>query len=377
MRKAFIISLSALAVLSGCSKVQEQPAGQAYDDAWKYDESLPVPIIFSNGPEVSVDVKAMYEGNVMKNLPVGIFALATEYEESGSPGNTGDDKHLPLWNTSLSQDGSIIPGEGVLMSNTRVVTGENGEIEFSEPQYYPFDKTYAYSFYSYCPHHKVTYEDGWYKAAYSVGYDDIMWAESHAEPYTDSDGKVFYGYNSDYIRATGKNGDESHLPSLNYEHLLTGLNFTAEFDAPEEFTIVNFYLESLPTKVALRIAGNSSVDPDGSGAGTFEVLERERLYILKDGKADIEVDSSSPEIGTLMVLPAGPGEELYATVVVRDNANPNHWTYRSERIPFSHDEGFKAGERYKITVKVLGREGVKILNSGLTGWKDWEELETE
>ena len=361
MRKKEIILFSILVLLAGCSKDAGQSATVPVDDAWKYDESLPVPIFFS-APEVGVESKALVEGSVMRNLDVGITALATEYiEDSGTGSN-----YVPAWS------GNNVD-KTVLLYNTKVTTGNDGEITFNPAVYYPMDNQYEYSFYAYYPHHAVRIEDGWCKADFTLGSDDILWAESYAEPINTSDGKV-YGYNAAYIRAGGV------PPTLSFTHKLTALKFTARFET-DEFFIKNFAItgiqkdgeekENIPTNVSLKIAGTEEADPDCSGAGTFEILERSDAGIhafSPEGTWDLSVDNDNPEIGTLLILPVEPDETLYIEVSLHEKKVGGYSTRCI--LPVHYEKGFEAGKIYEFTVTVRSREDIDVIPTHLNDWQD-------
>ena len=80
MKRTIVLGLAALAVLAGCSKtVVEQPAAPADNDAWVYDETLPVPVAFV-APGLTLtkaEVAGAIEGSVMNGLDIGVFGLAT------------------------------------------------------------------------------------------------------------------------------------------------------------------------------------------------------------------------------------------------------------------------------------------------------------
>lgn len=374
MKKTIItLGFAALAVLAGCSKTGSGEVAGSDDEAWVNDETLPVPVTFSS-QMVGIGTKALVEGDVMSNLPIGIFGLATLCDNNDTDTRV-DDTYSPNW----AYDGY----QGILMSNTRVVTGENGEVEFATPYYYPMDNAYTYSFYGYHPHVAVTYADGWYQAEFTMGQSDVMWAESHAAALSAPDEGRF-GFNAAYIRRIKRATEvtDQLMPNLQFNHLLTALQFravTADGSDTGSIKIVGMQLNNITTKARLNIAGDSSVDPDCSLAGTIAPVEGSEgtIYVSNnEGSSVLDVTPVSEDlngalIGTLMVLPTT--EELSATVVLR--AGDVTTTVRDVRFS-PRASGFQAGKRYAIYVRVNNAMQVEI-TTGLVPWDDETGVETD
>ena len=369
MRRISIVIFCSVCVLaSGCSELQVQPDRNiAGNDDWKYDESLPVPILFST-PEVGIESKAMVEGDVMKSLDIGIFALANEYTRN----QQGDISCSPAWDAS-NDGGTLKYDEGVLMFNTKVTTGSDGSISFNPARYYPIDQTRSYAFYAYYPHHTAYFDeaDQCFRADFTIGQDDILWAESHATPITGDDSEPVFGYNASYIRAGGE------TPALHFNHLLTALKFSADFKATDfkitEFTLAGIRsdgeesIEGLPLKVALNIEGSAASSGDIE-SGTFKVKERGVIHAFNDdGGWALDGSQTDNEIGTFLILPVSAGETLYIELTVLAN---DGYTYRSGEIPINDGFAFEAGKYYEFNVTVNGKQDISVIPSTLSGWEN-------
>ena len=73
MKFRYMVVFAALAFLASCSNQENtQPAPSGDEEAWVYDESLPVPVMFTT-PQITVQSKAAV--NDMVGLEVGVFGL--------------------------------------------------------------------------------------------------------------------------------------------------------------------------------------------------------------------------------------------------------------------------------------------------------------
>ena len=72
MKFRYLVGFAALALMASCSK---QENAQVADDAWVYDESLPVPVTFA-APQVTIESKAVNPGKLenLNGLDIGVFA---------------------------------------------------------------------------------------------------------------------------------------------------------------------------------------------------------------------------------------------------------------------------------------------------------------
>ena len=80
-----------LVIMAGCSKQTERQPWQADNsDAWKYDESLPVPVQFAS-QGISITTKGIIEDDSgLEGKSFGIFGLSVQHQEDGTVS--------PAWN---------------------------------------------------------------------------------------------------------------------------------------------------------------------------------------------------------------------------------------------------------------------------------------
>lgn len=389
MKHAFIPWLVFFSVLSGCSKVVEQPGRAGDDDAWKYDESLPVPIVFSAGPEVDIESKTLDETGIrvynLEDEVVGVFALAAECDDNGTPSDASDDKYSPAWSaryTESSDGSSVLTGDGILFSNSRSEPISGDEITFDPVRYYPMDNSRTYSFYSYYPHHSVYFEDGWLKADYDLGMEDILYADvCHAKPFQDQKYGWLYGFNSLYVRSvenSGKTGE--YRPELHYKHKLVSFAFEAEFETVN-YSILQFWLPYAPAKVSLRIAGTSDVDPDNSLAGSFEIRSDEPdafgLHLAKpkedgngaDWALNIMPETGKPVlVGNLLAYIENGDEKVDACIQLKHTEK--QYTTIADIVLTPPEGGFIAGRIYSYKLEIKDDTTVKAMPVSLDEWKD-------
>lgn len=375
MRKIYVIIFSALTVFSGCSKVNELPEkADADNDAWKWDETLPVPIVFSTAPVVGVESKSK-EGLLITSMEgeqVSVYALATVCNDNGTPADPDDDIFSSGFSVSDEDGGN---GNGILMSNIISQPIQDGNITFTDDRYYPFDNSLTYSFYSYSPHtDKRTFsDDGWIQVMFNPldGRTDILWAESHAKPYQ-QEGTWLYGYNSQYIRAIG--GENGNLPYFHYSHKLIAFTFTASSESERDHVIATMYLDNVPTGLALNIAGAKDAAADKT-PGSFDVLEKGRLYLKKekqDGSGGLDWTLNTP-------LPGGSTDVLVGTVLVYIDESERNLPiiakFNLEGVSSASlellppDDGFQPGNIYSYKITVHNDNRVAI-GSDVDGWEN-------
>ncbi len=346
MKKAFHIILLALPVLfaAGCSK-----AAPAEDEnAWVYDESLRVPVLFGSAASVDAATKAIQygpvTGSVMNTLDVGIVGVA-EKESNATP---------VTWSTDL--DGSV------LIDNLGVTTTAEGAVVFSPKIYYPFGNKYAYSFYSYYPYtnsdgETATVQDGAYRITYGLGNTDILWAEAVAEDYNGTP-----GYNAAYCRAVKLDGvDSQYYPKLQYRHLLTALVFRVVGKDTD--------IENYDVKVTgMQITGTSSQATlciaDSNGAQTGTLTGNEDGGDIGFTSLEVVPTSEEAELCTILAMPAS-NYAARVTLTV-DGANES-----SVDLKLGNTDGsteYRAGYIYYFTVTVNNPQEVTVVETGLTEW---------
>ena len=99
MKRISLTGFSLLVILAGCSKqFGDQPGQTGNDDAWKYDESLPVPVQFA--PQgISITTRGIIENDSdLEGKPIGIFGLSVWHQDTGIvPGWNPDDPSTVLF----------------------------------------------------------------------------------------------------------------------------------------------------------------------------------------------------------------------------------------------------------------------------------------
>ena len=343
--KYFVVLLGgALMALAGCQK-----ASPVDDNAWIYDDSKPVPVLFNSATNVGVSTKAvksgLIEGSVMSNLSVGVVSVA-EKTSASEP---------VAWSSDL--DGSI------LIDNLSVETTEDGSIVFSPKIYYPFGNKYAYSFYSYYPYTNSDGDtaeivDSTYSITYALGDTDILWASAKAEDYNG-----VAGYNASYCRAVKQDGvDSQYYPRLQYSHLLTALTFRIVGKDTD--------IENYDVKVTgMQITGTSSeatlciADSNGKKSGV--------LTGNADGGSigfiDLSVAPTATEspLCTILAMPAANyTAEITLTV---DGANKSTVSLNLGKTDGT--TSYDAGYIYSFTVTINNPQEITIVETGLNEWQ--------
>lgn len=338
MKRNIILSLAALALAAGCSKtVVNAPETE---EAWVYDESLPVPVAFAApGLDMTLtkaEVAGTIEGSVMNGLDIGVFGLA--YDVDGK---------TPAWDSS---DRSTI-----LLDNKKVTTGEDGSVKFEPAVYYPTDNDLNYSFYAYYPHRPYQLSENRYSVEYALGYTDVLWAEEHANIAGE-----YKGFNAKYCRQMKLVGRDDLLPALEFKHMLTAFRFVAKSSTDLDNLVVrSLTVKNTYTKVSLEVAG-----PD---AGNLTFSEPGDRYLLKTpgdyntGTLDVAPTAAGAELGTL-ILGDTEGEIEVEVVLSLDNGTRN-------TVTASLRGSFAAGHRYVLTLTVRSPEEVD-LSTSLDPWID-------
>ena len=351
MKRTLILTgLAALALLAGCSKTQTgaSVAAPAEDNAWVYDETLPVPVTFSApGLDLSLtkaEVPGAIDGSVMAGLDIGVFGLATE-------------DGVPAWDTT---DAST-----TLIYNRKVTTGEDGSAKFSPAVYYPVDSEKTFSFYAYYPHRSCTADGNQYNVSYSLGYTDILWAEDHAITFGTS--PVYEGFNANYCRYVKQIGRTDLMPALRFEHLLTAIRFIARTTSDvSNVRVQRLYVTDVNTQATLHVAGED--------AGTLEYYTQDgepstgRIYLRKDpavatGELAVVPTVGGVELGTLMLEPCST-MNVEVTLLVNNGVSNS-----SNTVTASLSGNFEAGRRYALTLTVKSPEEVE-LSTSLVPWDD-------
>jgi hypothetical protein len=207
-----MICFGALAiVLAGCSKnnVETEKPAAPLENAWMYDESLPVPIQFGMSTGVGIQsTKTMIENWSDLEHRLGIFALNMD---------GGDGLNRGSYDVYLDNEPADCIYDAVR---------EKDMIKFDENKYYPYSSDRNLSFFGYYPYFNGNtpeyYADsirvqipssewGKHDIMCSSSYADTMFVKKDAElgwvPAEREEATAYYnGYNASYMRYLNKNG---------------------------------------------------------------------------------------------------------------------------------------------------------------------------
>ena len=344
MKFRYLVGFAALALMASCSK---QENAQVADDAWVYDESLPVPVTFA-APQVTIESKAVNPGKLenLNGLDIGVFALATGEGAAG-------------WTTT----------DGAFINNQKVVTGaEDGSITFKPVIYYPMNSEQSYSFFAYYPyqsenialatHCEITFDIN--------GFTDILWSKAYATPLQDG----VTGYNAAYIRRLkAAQGGEEKMPKLRFYHALTSLQFNAQLDGASDVVQLNSMTVRATSQAKLRLASSgAAVDtwtPTWTPMGQGNISVRQEAKGSSSGTLNITLTESPQEVGDIVMLV--PGESYEATINMTIGGDPYTFTVPVKRA--NEGDQFEAGYEYAMTIKVKSPEEVTIAETSLEPWK--------
>ena len=340
-----IIFLGALAIfMAGSTKdvvTGVNSLHMGYDDAWKTDLSLPVPIILGNRPDLSRG--ALNSQSDMHGERFGIFAM--------------------------DRDSASVQ---LLMSNevAHYVYNEGGMGHFrfggwnteEVVKYYPRNSNKNYSFYAYYKRGEETVEINDTKVLMNVKLfrpNDVLWGKAEAP-----EGEM--GFNEAYFR---KNPDAS--VSFDFSHPASQLSFSVSpsenLALPEKsiFRIEQMWFYDVPADVKLCVA---DCNKESSVVGKFTEVSAVRdsvfLECAEGGSPNLATDlryNSLPDthvhIGQDIFI--APQTETVKCVLVVTNVGNGVY-----RIPFDlHPSivnpemvGYEAGKRYAYNI-VIGRKG--------------------
>lgn len=355
MKFRYLVVFAALAFMASCSKQDgSQVAGG--DDAWKYDESLPVPVNLS-APQIFVESdlepksKAMITTNHVRGLDIGIMGLNRD----------GGD-----WGMEVNDD--------VLICNSKAVANSQNNFEFKGAEdatvsiYYPMTSNVNFNFYGYYPYDDaVQYTDSHYEVTYeNIGDIDILWAKATATQINDGQ-NTYEGFNARYVRKA----EDINKPSLEFNHLLTALSFrVASADGENhanDITFTGVSLTGMDRNVTLKIASidgsaeNEGVLVTAGNPGTIPVINTSS-QTPQDSLFSIGVASGN-NVGNLMVMPSNTyTANVYVTS--KDGQSTVIPVTISREAP-----GFEKGKRYTVNLLIANPEEV-IISSELTEWGD-------
>ena len=383
MKTNFIAVIGMLTVLAvGCSK----DLSVADENAWIYDESLPVPIEFGSLSSEIVSKAAI------NNFPAGEFSPAFgvfAWAENHSDG------------MQVSAE-SIFPA-GYKRAQVWTSTGIS-KIYFQEqgasvkPAYYPMSSQYDYSFYAY---HIGTEEiagsytdDESYvlNLDFSEPFNDVLWgkfADSDI-PYGDELPHLFYndtqikGFNARFSRAAGKQAvvpKESYYPVINFEHICTAFRFYAKADfmdisdfitLRDKLKITSVSISNVPSSAVLTVASRES-GKEGKLVPSAELETVEMNFdpaIIATGYQSKEGNGSVMKMTETnddrFFLPAGDYSESVVTIGLTLDGNPNTLEFP---LVYEGSSVFEAGKCYSFVVIFKTIEEIS-LRATLSPWDE-------
>ena len=299
--------------MASCSKnaAPEQPS-VPLENAWMYDESLPVPIQFgmSSGVGLQTTKTTMIRQWSDLEHPLGIFALDLE-------GSLNDESGLYLNNEAAECVEDVDRGKYL--------------IKFSENKYYPYSSERNFSFFGYYPRlgtNPVYYRDSIRIPipAAQWGKHDILCASSFAErqyvkkdaatgnyvpAIFGQDATAYYdGFNAAYIRHLNRNNlYEQKMPNLPFKHKTTCFEFEAYLTGVSADQVTS--ADQIPVIQSIEIKGAS-------------IYEQAYLTVARKDIADAEKADWS---GTLHVAGASAtlklGGKNAGNMNVTVGADPN------------------------------------------------------
>lgn len=393
MRKRLFLAMSAVVLLAGCSKENDDLTNESGNGSSNTENIDPDAVKIHLGmklpfAEVNPSSRAVVDNTTWNGTRVGIFALGKNPTFGGA--------ELTWVNNNLSQ--RILDNkEGI------IATGANPSVTLDGDYFYPMTQGMNFTFYGYYP--KVddtaitTAIDGKkIDATYQIsGQEDILWGRAVAPTLTNT-GVDYEGYNARYFRKNTTAVD----PSIEFNHKLVRLNFKLKAGAEDPVESAKVKVTSISVvcqnrKVNLTIADktkmNDTTTPE-NGALTSAPVDGSPVFV-KDGPDPVfllplyklytspttnevytgyptEASAISPiAIGLPIMLPttnlaitSTPAEvAYYIKVELEASANQTLSTI----VPVTTTGGFLAGYQYDVTIVVNGLNPIRI-NATLKEW---------
>lgn len=366
MKRFSMILLGALAILmASCSK-DIDPISSPDPDAWKYDETLPVPIMFTTSGNLETK-STINSVNDMVGKTFGFFAVSGEQPDwSKSNG------------LSMPQNASATVAQDDINGDKVKFTFDNGPYYYSQTSWAP------YTFYGYHAHvHEndnygvvVTQRSDSILVRTNVGRTDILWGRAKADPKVVDDVE-YTGFNARYIRKTGVQ------PNMEFKHVTACVSFSAKTKKPayaadmseaDVVKVTGVRVMHTPTIAELCIAHKTKPEKEG----TFVLLAGLNLPKYDDLAVAEDVEGTDTELSVnLSEAPAALGQPLFLhpsesiTVQLDYQSVPNGvagngTTFTSEYVltpkvaEGSAVDGFVGGYHYKYTFVVYSPEKIVI-----------------
>lgn len=401
MKKISMLCFGALAiVLAGCSKNNAEPQAPAIpmENAWMFDETLPVPIQFGLSKGVDIqNTKTMIETWDDLDHYLGIFALNMDGAEGLKKGS---------YDVFLDNE----PADCVYDENR----GKD-MIKFNENKYYPYSSDRNLSFFGYYPYFYGNAPEYYADSirinipASEWGKHDIMCASSYADtmfvkkdfelgwvPAARDEATAYYnGYNASYMRYLNKFGlYEERLPNLLFKHKTTCFTFDAYLtDVPTD-KVTDF--DQVPIIQSIEITGipiyesaylllaKKDVEDKSNWTGDLRVVG-EGSSTLKLGGKNARDLNATPGADLKYVLPdnqfflqpMSTSEKLTIKITLENPYNGKREVFSADfpEIPAGILE-FKEGSYYPFVITINYFTGIEItadIDPWLLGWANGTE----
>lgn len=370
------------ALAAGCSKDTPVPD----PDAWKYDESLPVPIQFG-APRFGVATKADIPSiGDMVGRPVGVFA----WGEGSSVPMSSSAKSIFENNYLRAQ----VVSSGGGYSLKFVEQGQS--VASAVPVYYPMSSNYNYTFYAYHTGNESlsgAYEadnDSYYvNVGFDTPFNDVLWGKFSDDslhyddatlPHLKYKGTVIKGFNSRFSRAAVAayhevgTPESDYYPAIEFKHVCSAFRFYAKIDTAmtqaqrdtllAKLTITSVSIDNVPVNTRLIVASR-----DPMREGTFNtVVKGTAALSLPDLKPEdsangrlLEADGESR-----FFLPPGNYEDATASLALV--VGGKHYTLDFP-LKFGESTWFNPGKCYSFIVIFKSLEEINMKVS-LAAWDE-------
>lgn len=358
--------LTALAV--GCSK--ELPT--VNENAWIYDESLPVPIQFGSLSSGMVTKAAVTDLDGLTGKPIGVFAWG---EGSSDPMETSAKSIFPNGFRRAQVAGDITGGVGSLKFWEK-------DAEQATMVYYPMSSKYDYSFYAYYTGEEPVFgtcgeNDYSIDVYFAQPFTDILWGkcsdsdlqyDETALPHLKYKENQIKGFNSRFSRAAAKQevvDKERYYPSIELKHACSAFSFYAKADEDASMTDVKLEelnahvkinsveITNVPTSAKLIVAARTGDQGvfESSGSGNVSMTVYNGYTILQtSGGVVLSTAASGGE--DQFFLPPGDYSNSQAILHCTLDDNPFELSFD---LKYTNEESedsteFEAGKSYSFVV---------------------------
>ena len=358
MKKSILFSMALISALSSCTKENVDNNNENNDL---------VPIVLGTSPKISGTVTPQSRAsraplNNWNNTEVGLYALAKNAEWNKTAG--GNDTPV-LWDNIT---GTIASGAAETVQN----------IKFEGTEYYPKNGKMQYSFYGYYPIgegvvNSLTTSE--VTAKFTIdGTQDIIWGKAVAAAI----GSV-EGYNAEYFQ---QEGAETNIPQIDFEHLLTQLNF--QFKRADGFKqdiqVDSIVIYDVSNELTLTVANRTNDEISGS-INDNNVKDTLSVTIVPDeGKYGVQINNAETAIPVgqpIMLFTDDQTTSFSGGIYLVDGATGKYMTTEPISFTIGVDESkatpFAAGTSYTVEFTILDMQQI-VVNTKLDTWKTAESV---